>query len=313
MSEFKQIMKAGSDCGVMMPEAWQQKLFDSSRRARKSDGPRSRSQNSQNSLLNDVNQAIETEIVPRLMMNHLIVQHKSDEARLDSLAIGAHEIEHFAALVVTQGTSVSYAYIESLRDQGLSLQEIYLKLLSPAAQYLGQLWEQDLCDFVDVTIGLGCLQQLIYSLSNESQYLTQPIAGNRSVLLAVSPGEQHTFGVLMVSEFFHRAGWRVTNLGSVSGNEIVGTLRASHFDVIGLSASAGESAEILTPLIRSVRKVSANKSIGVMVGGLVFQSDPGSAKSVGADTSALNGREAVHNASKLLDSIDLRCSEDSKQ
>jgi len=312
MSEFKQIMKAGSECGMMMPEAWQQKLFDSSRRARKS-VPLSRSHNSQNSFRNDVNQAIETEIVPRLMMNHLIAQQKNDEAQLGGFSIGTYEVEHFAALVVTQGTSVSYAYIESLRDQGLGLQEIYLKLLSPAAQYLGHLWEQDLCDFVDVTIGLGCLQQLIHALSTEEQYVTQPVAGNRSVLLAVSPGEQHTFGVLMVSEFFNRAGWRVTNLGCVSANEIVGTLRASHFDVVGLSASAGEYAECLTPLIRSVRRVSTNKSIGVMVGGPVFQADPGSARSVGADVSALNGREAVHNASKLLDSIDLRCSEDSKQ
>jgi len=313
MSEFKQIMEAGRRCGVVMPDVWQRRL--SSSEPPPVNGAMLVTQ-SKRSLQRQVDQAIENEIVPRLMMAHRMVAQnvevpQSKAYTQNKLAIDAHEIEHFAALAVTQGFGVSYVFIESLRGRGIGLQDIFLQLLTPAAQYLGRLWEQDLCDFADVTIGLGCLQQLVSAISAESQYAVEPAQGNRSILLAVSPGEQHTFGLSLLSEFFNRGGWQVTKPAFHTGNEIVAAIGSAHFDVIGLSASGAEYAECLVGLIGDIRKLSRNKAIAVMVGGHVFQEAPGIVKAVGADSTALNGRQALYNATKLLDSIDVHCSEQS--
>lgn len=56
-------------------------------------------------------------------------------------------------------------YVESMGRKGASLETIFLNLFSPAAKYLGKLWEEDICDFADVTIALCRLQQLLRELS----------------------------------------------------------------------------------------------------------------------------------------------------
>jgi len=306
-------MEAGRSCGVLMPDVWQRRMAaaDPQRAANAKPAVKSKK-----SLQRHVNQTIENEIVPRLMMAHKIGAQKHEDIQLDGYSsqqftIDSHEIEHFAALAVTQGFGICYAYIDTLRARGLGLQDIFLELMSPAAQYLGRLWEQDLCDFTDVTIGLGCLQQLVQAISAESHYVCEPTNAVRSVLLAPSPGEQHTFGLTMLSEFFYRGGWQVTKPELHTGNEIIGAVRTHHFDVVGLSASGADYAENMTGLIRDIRKSSRNKAITVMVGGHAFQEAPAIVKAVGADATALNGREALFNASKLLDSIDVHCSEES--
>jgi len=307
MSEYKRIIESGNTCGVLMPEVWQQRLRDSTPRTQDQEDQIARAEKTPpaptSAIRRDVCETIEHEIVPRLMMTHKIAVRGADIRDLNAFSISQQEIEHFAAMAVTQGFGISYAYIDSLRDRDARLQDIFLKLLSPAAQYLGRLWEQDLCDFIDVTIGLGVLQQLVRALSAESGFTSLQAAGSRSVLLSASPGEQHTFGIMIVSEFFHRAGWNVTTLNANAGAEIVRAVRAERFDVVGLSASSDGYGEATGSIIKDIRKLSRNKTISIMVGGYAFQSNPGLITQVGANVSALNGREALHNASKLLDTI----------
>ena len=58
-------------------------------------------------------------------------------------------------------------YVEALRAQGVSLESLYLDLLAGAARRLGEWWASDLCDFADVTVGVGRLQQILRELSPE--------------------------------------------------------------------------------------------------------------------------------------------------
>jgi hypothetical protein len=46
-----------------------------------------------------------------------------------------------------------------MRDRGLFMKTLYMELLEPTARYLGEMWNKDDCDFVDVTIGVGRLQK----------------------------------------------------------------------------------------------------------------------------------------------------------
>ena len=78
-------------------------------------------------------------------------------------------------------------------------------------------------------------------------------------------------------------------------------VRGIAFTVIGFSVGSNHTLDRLATLIRKVRRASRNPSIGIMVGGPIFLKDPSLAALIGADTTAADGREAVHRAHGLLD------------
>ncbi|MBP6851739.1 MAG: cobalamin B12-binding domain-containing protein, partial [Rhodoferax sp.] len=167
------------------------------------------------------------------------------------------------------------------------------------ARHLGSLWEQDLCDFTEVTIGLGRLHQVLRELSPG---FSQPLshAGNgRRILLLPSPGEQHTFGLVMVSEFFRHAGWDVAGGPWEAGADPVIMVRREWFDVVGFSLGSELHLDELAQCIRAVRKAAINPRVGIMVGGPIFSLHPEFVARVGADGAASDGRKAPDVAEKL--------------
>lgn len=120
------------------------------------------------------------------------------------------------------------------------------------------------------------------------------------MLLAPAPGEQHTFGLSMVAEFFRRAGWDVWSGPVASRQELVGMVRAAWFAVVGLSVSSERKLDEVATAIRAIRRASRNRSIGVMVGGPMFLEHPDWVARVGADATAVDGRQAIRQAHDLL-------------
>ncbi len=146
---------------------------------------------------------VATEILPRLAqvrrgLGHTNKSH-STTTEIDTLEL--------VRLLLNQDDVDVTAFIESLRLRGTSAGALYIGILPDAARYLGEMWLADRCDFVQVTIGLGRLQQVARHLSTSFQAETIHPAVTASIVLLPAPGEQHTFGLLILSEFFHRAGW----------------------------------------------------------------------------------------------------------
>lgn len=160
--------------------------------------------------------AVEYEIIPRLMLAHRY-PHECVAVMPVIEQVAPEDVLEFARLVLHEDDASLKDSVMLLRSRGIPVQSIFLDLLAPVARHLGELWEKDLCDFTEVTIGLGRLQQV---LRDNSADFSQPEAVNdappgRRILLAPCPGEQHTFGLSLVAEFFHRAGWDVsTNFGA---------------------------------------------------------------------------------------------------
>jgi methanogenic corrinoid protein MtbC1 len=250
---------------------------------------------------------IEAEIIPRLMVAHqsASLAMPCDEAALAT--IGRDEVVAFATLVLTKPSEAAVARVECLRAEGVPLDAIYLSLLAPAARHLGELWEADLCDFTQVTLGLWRLQQLLYELSPTFQNEATFDAQRRRALLAPAPGSQHTLGLFIVAEFFRRAGWSVWSEPTTSLTDLTDALRADWFDVVGLSVGADGHVENLPSVILALRQASLNKSIGVMVGGPVFAAHPELAAAVGADSTAADAPQAVVMAEDLVAMREKRC------
>ena len=121
-----------------------------------------------------------------------------------------------------------------------------MHLFAAAARRLGEMWEGDECDFTQVTIAVCRMHQLIHSFSDgqvEKLYSHQQYSHN--ILLIPAQGEQHTFGLLMVGEFFRHAGWNVYNGSADSQQELSGILARQAFDAVGISISADRNQQAL--------------------------------------------------------------------
>jgi methanogenic corrinoid protein MtbC1 len=210
------------------------------------------------------------------------------------------DVLELANLLVNDRFQIASSFVEGLRSSGVPLETLYLDLLAPAARHLGDLWTNDTLHFADVTIGLCHLQQVLHDFSpaflNEASTRDD---GRRALLMSV-PGGQHTFGVSMVAEFFRRARWDVSTGAPVSRDELIRTVRSQWFAVVGLSVSCEVQLDALVSTIRLIRRASRNQAVGILVGGPVFVEHPEMVTLVGADATAVDGRQAPVQAEKLL-------------
>lgn len=246
-----------------------------------------------------LSRAIEDEIIPRLMLAHPTAEDCLLMVPSSSGQVSQDDVQSFAKLVLAPDENVAHACIEAMRTSGISVETIYTDLLAPVARYLGKLWEEDLCDFTEVTVGLGRLQQVLRELSPAFGQSNTSTSGNR-VLLLPGPGEQHTFGLVMVAEFFRRAGWDVGGGAWEAGADPVVMVQREWFDVVGFSLGNIAQLDDLAACIKRVRAAALNKSICVIVGGPLFQANPEFVAQVNADAASTNGAEAPELAARLV-------------
>ncbi len=246
-----------------------------------------------------LSRAIEDQIIPRLMLAHPNAGDCLPATPSTSAQVSLEDVHAFAKLVLEPDENVAHACIEAMRTSGISVETIYTDLLAPVARYLGELWEDDLCDFTQVTVGLGRLQQVLRELSPAFGQSNTNTSGNR-VLLLPGPGEQHTFGLVMVAEFFRRAGWDVGGGPWEAGADPVVMVKREWFDVVGFSLGNVAQLDDLAACIKNVRAAALNKSICVIVGGPLFLANPEYVAYVNADAASTNGAQAPELAARLV-------------
>ena len=247
---------------------------------------------------------IEGEIVPRLVLARRVT--RGIAVKVDTKLPDAADVKELVRLLLAHDAGVACAYVEAVRQSGASLENICLQLLAPAARELGLLWEQDECDFMQVTVGLCRLHQVLRELSSEFRTEEVEPKVDRRILLAPVPGEQHTFGITLVAQFLRRAGWEVWHEFPASSTDIIEILRQNWFAVVGLSVGNETGLDEVSAIISRMRRVSRNPSVGILVGGPVLVARPELAKLVGADATAADGQEAVFKAQQFCDSQSTR-------
>ena len=170
-----------------------------------------------------LSRVIEAEIIPRLALAHQIPPQGQDPAQqplpdletaaaaldLSRPAAAGSDVAAFVAMLRTASYPAVLGHVQGLRAEGVTAEAILLDLFAPAARHLGELWKADLCDFVEVTMALSVLQQLVREHSAGVGMEGFNWTDHRRLLLAPAPGDQHTFGVAIVEKFFRSAGWDV--------------------------------------------------------------------------------------------------------
>ncbi len=245
--------------------------------------------------------AVEAQVIPRL-----VIAHRSAASSGISLPeppaarARAEEVEACVRQLLDPGAGPIVGYAEELIARGVTLDAIYLEIFAPAARRLGDMWDHDECTFTDVTIALGRLQQTLRRFS--AHFRPEAPEGEpwRQALFAAVPGEQHTFGLSMIVQYFLRAGWDASMLPSPAGDEVLRLVQQENIALVGLSMARESHAPILKALIGRMRGVSRNSGLRVIVGGFAFASRPELVAAVGADGTATDAKQAVNLAQQLV-------------
>ncbi len=248
--------------------------------------------------IESITTVIESEIIPRLLMAHNAGGPDSDAAHPG--LIDGTDINRFALLPLRLEAAGLLEEVDALIERGASVEAICVELLAPAARRLGEMWDRDECDFIDVTMGLWRLQEVMREISARSPSRRFPYPESRSALFSPMPGDIHTFGSQMIEEVFARAGWQSEALVNPERRELLDRVAHIPFDIIGLTLTRDCPSAALGNLIRAIRSVSANPHVAVIIGGRVVNENPSIVAEAGADGTGHDALSALELAEQLI-------------
>jgi methanogenic corrinoid protein MtbC1 len=245
---------------------------------------------------------IADEIIPRLIAAHRISEPVLRLVETMPEVIVALDPERLADESVNIDTSRLLELAQAALSAGLSFEALMIDVMAPAARILGERWETDKADFVEVTLGLWRLQELVHLLAVGHQLPAHSYDAlpDRRVLCAVAPGDDHYFGSVMLEEMFRRAGWSARGARNLRLEDLLAEVRLGSFDLIALTVSVETNSAAIADMVSALRSASRNPGVSIMVGGPVFNQKPGLADEVGADATASDGRAALQKAEMLV-------------
>lgn len=258
----------------------------------------------------DLSALIERLVIPRLMADEKQLTG-TGSASAQTAAIAANalfpvsdaDVTAFAELSIAGEAATLLDFIDECLTRGSSVEHIYVDLLAPAARKLGTMWEDDHRDFIDVTMGLWRIQEVLRELGRRVPTPSSHGGGPRMALFSTMPGDQHSLGTLMICECFERAGWCTEPLVEPTTSDLLGKLAGRHFDLVGLTVSNDCPTAALSSLVSSIRSVSSNPGIRVMVGGRLINEQPNLAVACGADATAVDALSALEMANLLVSAV----------
>lgn len=255
----------------------------------------------------DLSLLLENLVIPKLIADRNQGGAAADPVELPGVAaysddhkIAATDVEAFTIMSLHEEAHVLLSFVDDCLASGNSVETVFVELLAPAARRLGEYWTADSEDFVGVTMGLWRIQEVLRELTLRIPPAARPGNGQRAALFSPMPGEQHSFGTLMVAECFQRAGWDTDVLIEPTRSELTGKFAKRHYDLIGLTVSNDCSTSALSSLVTTIKAVSSNPHIKVLLGGRVINEQPELVRVCGADATAHDAVSAVEAADHMV-------------
>ncbi len=243
---------------------------------------------------------IEGEIIPQLLVAHRMRPGRPSGQVVGGGVITPEDVALFSAMPFTLQADELLVHVEEYLARGVGIDAVFVDLLAPAARRLGVLWEEDVCDFLDVTIGLWRLQEVMREIAWGSPVMTGPINAPRRALFSALPGDQHSFGSTMIHEVFVRAAWESEVLVAPDMRGLVAKVANKSYDLVGLTVSCEVTTDALARTIKAIRSVSMCQDVSILVGGNAVNANPALAIEAGADGSAADAPGALALANRLV-------------
>lgn len=174
--------------------------------------------------------------------------------------------------------------IDDALAAGLPATQAYLRVVAPAMQEVGRLWETAQISVAQEHLATQISQMILAGLGSRLSR-SGDVGRGRVALVASSPGELHSLATQMVGDFLEVQGWRVLALGAdVPAQELVALASQRQAAVVALSTALPGHLLSVTRTCQLLRRLTAPPHI--VVGGRAYRGDAGQALAVGADAFA---------------------------
>lgn len=218
-----------------------------------------------------------------------MLQLAESSAAAPALAASA-SLDAFVDALIRGDRSSAEALAWDPTGQPEQLERLYLDLLDPAMQRIGQLWEQARISVVEEHIASSLVTRMMAMAFARASTWPDP---RKRCIICAGPEEPHQIGAWMISDLLELRGWSCRFPGADSPAEALLALVASFQPrVLALSLTMPFHLRGAADLITRLRQEAGAESPRIMVGGRVFQETPGLAVEIGADGEARDARGA---------------------
>lgn len=203
------------------------------------------------------------------------------------LEITSLQEDYLAALLAADATRARHLATEAV-DDGLSVEDVYLRVLEPALAEVGALWERGEIGVAYEHYATTITQGVMGVLGPRMR--AAPTSG-RLAVVACTPGERHALGAAMVGDFLEGAGWEVLQLGpSLPAADLVELVEDEQPDVVALSTGTADRLVGAQAVLEALRDADAAPFL--VVGGRGWRGVPDpEVAAMGADARAPGPRE----------------------
>ena len=205
------------------------------------------------------------------------------------------EIEEYMGCLFKKNTRQAIGMIRKFIDQGISLDDIYVEILSESMKRVGELWHT-----AEITVDTEHYCTSVTQMAMAQMYgmLFDGERKNRLVL-CVCPGmELHEMGARIIADLFENHGWDSIFLGAaVPIDYIMDSVRENHPDMVTLSVSMPQHLIDCEKAVREIKKEFPD--IKVAVGGKAFESTDDIWKKWPVDIYSKDARELLIRADNL--------------
>jgi methanogenic corrinoid protein MtbC1 len=161
-------------------------------------------------------------------------------------------------------------YLYALRATGMTIPELYQRVIAPAMHEIGELWAKGALTVADEHLATALTHRVLAALRPPvwvgvgSQH--EPALTTRRVMLAAVEGEQHALGLRMAADVFEDAGFESIYLGAdVPIDALLQALDSLAPDLLALSATMPELAPELDQV--ALAALRAHPRLKLLFGG----------------------------------------------
>ncbi|MFN4202464.1 MAG: hypothetical protein ACK4GM_05365 [Tabrizicola sp.] len=211
----------------------------------------------------------------REALNRLVLERRSQD-----VSVNRAQLDHFMQVLAAGGAFDATQVLDAMAQLRVDPATVACGYVPEAARSLGEQWLADQVSFVDVTVRVERLHELVRRV-DEILDVASPVSGP-TVLVLVAEAEQHTLGAFVLALQLRAAGCGVVVRVAPVAADLTQLLAANRFDLALVSIGCQVALESGAALVRTLRLLSRGEMC-IFVGGSIPLADDGLLHQTGAD------------------------------
>ena len=176
-------------------------------------------------------------------------------------------------------------------DTRSNAQEFFEYVIKNALYEVGKLWETGKVSIAEEHMASSIASRV---LSNIYMDFLGDISVKEKIVVTAIANEFHEIGARIIADSLEFEGWDVKYLGADTPiNDLIELLIDQQPFALGLSVSMSFNLKNLIDTVDKIKRVTELEDLRILVGGKVFNDNPGLWKKTGADAFAKSAEEAV--------------------